>query len=239
MLTQFYALGYNPYNLLTTNQYGVETDLTGWAATGGTLARETGGHIGTYCAHVTTSNATAGEGLSQSVYSQLLGPSVGLNVSASAYCKGTGTVVVLIYERDSAGASLGNGTSATYTLTGTYTKLSHVYTVTNALATQLSMKILTPTKQLAEIYSDSHQICPVPILQAENTAAPLAANRYGMYITQTSPTTIKSDSIPASEKTGIGVYDQMQAPEADNGFLSLAREWFRPTWQKTILQSEV
>jgi hypothetical protein len=53
------------------------------------------------------------------------------------------------------------------------------------------------------------------------------------------PTIIKSDSIPASDITGIGVFDQMQPPISNDHYLQLAREWYKPTVQRLALQGVV
>jgi hypothetical protein len=97
--------------------------------------------------------------------------------------------------------------------------------------------IYTDGQQSAEFYGDVFQLAPSPVAnQSMYSIAPLTANRYGMIIMKKDPTTIKSDSIPASEITGIGVYDQLQPPNSNNYYLSLAREFYRPTRQAIGLQ---
>ena len=68
---------------------------------------------------------------------------------------------------------------------------------------------------------------------------PSPTDQWRMQIISPEPRTIKSDSIPAAELTGIGVYDSTIAAASDDSYLYNAREWFRPTWQRIILQSEV
>lgn len=67
-------------------------------------------------------------------------------------------------------------------------------------------------------------------------ASPNPAQRYRMMIIQKNMTTIKSDSIPATEKTGIVFYDSNISDSADDGSLFRAQEWFRPTHQVLVLQ---
>jgi hypothetical protein len=66
---------------------------------------------------------------------------------------------------------------------------------------------------------------------------PSASNRYGLIVTKKDPTTIKSNSIPSSTITGIGVYDQMRPPSHPDHFKSLMREWHNQTRQALALQS--
>lgn len=70
-------------------------------------------------------------------------------------------------------------------------------------------------------------------------ASPNPADRYRLQIMSQNPRTIKSDSIPASPLTGIGFYDSNIAVNSDDSYLYRAREWFKPTWQKIILESVI
>jgi len=245
MLTQFYTLMYSPYNLLTTNQSNLETDLTGWAGTGSSISRVTPGYGGIgYGIQFDTNNAAANEGIMQTPYSIL--PSAGLaglTLSIHASLRGISggeTVRLYILERDGAGTGIATGFGSIITLTTSMGNYNFKYTLTNDLTEQVSMKVLTSTQQDAVVVGDTFQISPTQSLTTTPwVTPPTNSNRYGLFIIKTHPTTIKTNSIPASDLTGIGVYDQMQPPTADNGFLSLAREWFRPTWQTLLLQSEV
>jgi hypothetical protein len=67
-------------------------------------------------------------------------------------------------------------------------------------------------------------------------ASPNPAQIYRLSIIQQNPTTIKSDSIPATEKTGIIVYDTNILDTADDGMIYRTREWFKPTRQTLALQ---
>ena len=70
------------------------------------------------------------------------------------------------------------------------------------------------------------QLAPIPLSgQIMYSTSPLGANRYGMLIMKKDPTTIKSDSIPASDITGIGVWDQMQPPTSYDYSSQLANEF--------------
>jgi len=239
MLTQPYCLISPVYNILTTNQYGLETDLTGWGASGSTIQRVTPGYGGTgYAIEFTTNNASAGEGIMQTPYTPLpSGSRVGLILNVNAALKSSvagKTVVFQIHERDGAGVSLASTSSSTITLTTSLVGYSFWYTLTNDLTEQVSMKVLTPTTQSATITGDIFQIAPKPNATTTSpwTMAPYASNRFGMMVIKNKPTTIKSNSLPASELTGIGVYDQMEPPSNLNSFSNLAMEWLNPVDQR-------
>lgn len=238
MLTQFYDLCFTTYNMLTTNQYSAETDLTGFVAQGSTITRIADGYDGAYCINIVTNNAASGEGVQLYPHSALpITPAVGLPVYAYAWVKGSGSVVIQLIERDSGGAVVATKSSSVHTLTGSYVKLSVLSLISSTATAYISMKILTPTRQLATINSDAHGLGPTMDSSISgSTYPPISSARYGMIITQKNPTTIKSDTIPACEITGIGVYDQMQPPSSDNYYLSLAREFYRPTQQGIALQ---
>jgi len=245
MLTQFYTLAFSPYNLLTTNQFGLESDLTGWSAVGSTTSRVTPGHGGSgYAIQFDTDNSAIYEGVDQTIRSVL--PSAwraGLILSTKGFLKGSvggETVQFQVNERDGSGTTLVYALSPVFTLTPSFASYNYDYVIERHATEQVSMKILTSAKQDVIVAGDFFQIAPVPSSSSVPiSVTPSLTNRYGMFITKTHPTTIKSDSIPASDLTGIGVYDQMQPSTADNGFLSLAREWFRPAWQKTILEGVI
>jgi len=77
------------------------------------------------------------------------------------------------------------------------------------------------------------QLAPIPLSgQKLYSTSPLEANRYGMLIMKKDPTIIKSDSIPASDITGIGVYDQLVPPTDASGFSNLADEFMIQPWQR-------
>lgn len=242
MLSQFYSLHFNPYNLLTDNQWGLETDLTGWLGVGSTISRVTPGYGGTgYAIQFDTANSASGEGIWQYPYSNLPDRDLsGLNVMVSASLKGSvggETVKFYLTELDNVEGAIVTAQSPTITLTTTLTNYTFKYTLTNPLTRKLSMKVLTPTKQDAIVSGDIFQISPLPDSSVTPwTKPPQEDYRYGILILKKDPTNIKSNSIPASEITGIGVYDQMQPPSSDNYYLSLAREFYRPTKQGIALQ---
>jgi len=244
MLSQYYSLHFNRYNLLSTNAYGIETDATAWAAVGADVPTQTTpGHAGSYAVTTTTDNSASGEGLVLSSPITLpITPSVDLGLQAIGYLKGSGTVKLYIEGLDSSSTLTESIASGTYTLGGSFASASVDFTLTDEDTVKALIKVLTPTTQEATIIGDSFALMPTPNSDATGNlfvTSPTSTYRYGMYIIKKDPTTIKSDSIPASDLTGIGVYDQMQPPTADNGFISLAREWFRPTWQKTILEGVI
>jgi len=51
---------------------------------------------------------------------------------------------------------------------------------------------------------------------------PLNPQQKRLMIVQTSPTTIKSDKIPATAYTGLGIYDKDEAPNDPSGYITLA-----------------
>lgn len=55
---------------------------------------------------------------------------------------------------------------------------------------------------------------------------------YGELILKTNPTTIKSDLIPQSELTGIGVYNRTESSASYNHYSKLAKEWLNPVDQR-------
>lgn len=70
-------------------------------------------------------------------------------------------------------------------------------------------------------------------------ASPSPSDQYRLQIISPEPRTIKSDSIPAAELTGIGVYDATIVSTSDDSYLYRAREWFNPTWQKIVLEGVI
>lgn len=237
MLTQFYSLHFNPHNLLTTNTYGVEEGLDGFYDESSTLERVSGASYGTYHLKCTSKNLQATEGVYLDEVSLLTGNNTGLIFGGRVYLKGTGTWKLLITERKSDDTALNTTSSAPFTLTSTPSVRNIFHTVISSEAEKLNLMIYTDGQQSAEFYGDVFQLAPSPVAnQTIYPIPPLTANRYGMLIMKKDPTTIKSDSIPASEITGIGVYDQLQPPNSNDYYLQLAREFYRPTRQAIGLQ---
>lgn len=237
MLTQFYSLIFNPYNLLTVNQYGIETDTSGWTAISSTLSQQSGGTYGNYLRSV-TSNLVTNEGFQQSPLSSLpVIPATGLIVSGRAMLSGSGTVILSVIERDSGGSFITSTSTSTITLSSTPTLYNISHSITSPNARYVNLQCYTVSKQSATIEGDMFQLAPSPVAnQPMYSGSPLAANRYGMMIMKKNPTTIKSNIIPASEITGIGVYDQMQPPLSNDYYQNLAREWFKPTSQNLTIE---
>jgi hypothetical protein len=240
MLSQFYSLHFNPYNLLTTNMYGVEEGLDGFYDVSSTLEQVSGATYGTYHLKCTSKNLQAMEGVYIKEVSLPTGNNTGLIFGGRAYLKGTGTWKLLIIERKSNYTALNTTSSAPFTLTSTPSVHDIYHTVISSEAEKLNLMIYTDGQQSAEFYGDVFQLAPSPVAnQAMYSIAPLTANRYGMLIMKKDPTIIKSDSIPASDITGIGVFDQMQPPISNDHYLQLAREWYKPTVQRLALQGVV
>lgn len=239
MLTQFYTLVFNPYNILTQNQMDVEADLAGFTAVGSTITQESGGLYGKYIKAI-TNNSTTYEGILLNMRTLPPHDETGLILSGRALLHGSGTCTLVLDERDAVGTLLGTASSSLITLNATPTLYNVPLIISSSNVKNVSLHVYTNVKQTATLNGDMFQIAPIPNSGGNLfSTAPYSPNRYGMFIIKTHPTTIKTNSIPASDLTGIGVYDQMQPSNADNGFLSLAREWFRPTWQTLLLQSEV
>jgi hypothetical protein len=239
----FYALFFNSYNILTTNQYGIESGTTGWEGTGATISQDPDSYTGNYALKAITNDSAVNEGIQENAnyYAEVpVTPTVGLPIFNKTFLKGSGTVQLFIYERDVTKSILTSHHSGTITLTSSYLPAYFTSEVTHPDTRYITMKVLTPTRQAATIYMDSSLVGPIPVYPHTDpiiVAAPTAANRYGLVVTKKDPCTIKSDSIPASSLTGLGVYDQMQPPTTDDYFVQLAREWHKPTQQALALQS--
>jgi hypothetical protein len=243
MLTQFYSLHFNAYNMLSTNQFGLETDLTGWAAAGeATISRVSPGVSGSYCI-----KATGGDGHYDGFYtpnshvvdvSEINDPS-GLIMMFGAWLKGTGKVKMFMDELDSSKSTLNSTSSSLITLTSTFTANSLKHTLTDSDTCYIKLFVdEMDSNSSYEIYGDGFIVCPhYSLTQISTFEAPSSSNRYALMVIKGDPTTIKSDSIPASSMTGLGVYDQMQPPTTDDYFVQLAREWHKPTQQALALQS--
>jgi hypothetical protein len=237
MQTQQYCLNFNIYNLLTTNQYNFEDGTTdGWGpqGTGTTLSTVSPGNVGDYAMRVQTPGSVSGEGVLQSPYSVLPNVNnVGLPVIVKGALKGTGTVKFQIQERDISGTTLSSVEGVDIPLTSSYIYHYLTHTITNPNTRVISVKIVTTSVQTADIYIDAVTLNPLP---ANNIITwlgiPSNSNRYGLIIIKTDPTTIKSDSIPASDVTGIGVYDQMRVSDHADGYVSLSDEFMIQPWHR-------
>ncbi|MGI6483877.1 MAG: hypothetical protein ACOX08_11520 [Methanobacterium sp.] len=152
--------------------------------------------------------------------------------------KGSGTVHLEFIERDSSGSILNSSKSSDTVLSPTFRSKGMFHTITDPDTDYVSLKVLTSVASVAEIYIDNNIIAPTYNLSNDPWhIGPSASNRYGLIITKKDPTTIKSNSIPSSTITGIGVYDQMRPPSHPDHFKSLMREWHNQTRQALALQS--
>jgi len=147
------------HNLLTANQSNVETDTTGFTQAGSTVTKVTtngdgAAYAGTGFLKVVTDNAAANEGVQ--VDSTLV-PYSNVTYTGSVYLRGSGTVVVKIYEYNSAAGVIGNTASSQITLTGTWTKyeVSRVFAKNGHKAV---VTVYTDTQQDITFYCDNFQL---------------------------------------------------------------------------------
>ena len=241
MITQPYSLHYAPYNLLTQNQFDLESGVAGWAGTGtdGPITQVSPGWYGSYCAKVTT-HGGVNKGITQSDMSDIsyIDDPTGLIMYGGMGLKGSGIVRLEIYERDSTGSILNSSVSSDIVLSPTFSLKPIFHTITDPDTEYVTLKVVTRVASVAEIYIDQNFLGPsYNLIYTHWHIAPSASNRYGLIITKKDPTTIKSNSIPSSTITGIGVYDQMRPPSHPDHFKSLMREWHNQTRQALALQS--
>ncbi len=234
MLTQPYSLHYVPYNLLTQNQCDLESGVAGWVGTGtdGPITQVSPGWYGSYCAKVTTLGS-ANQGIMQDpgAYCDIsdIDDPTGLIIYGGMGLKGSGTVRLSIYERDSSGSILNSSVSSDIVLSPTFTSKPILHTITDPDTDYVSLKVLTTVASVAEIYIDQNFLGPsYNLIYTHWHIAPVDSNRYGLIITKKDPTTIKTNSIPASSMTGLGVYDQMQPPNNCINFKNLALSSLNP-----------
>ena len=137
-------------NLLTANQSSVETDLTGFTATGSSISRVTieAWHGGASL-QVITDNSVAGEGFRIPLSS--LTPSV--TYTYSVYLKGTGTVYLQLSEQTVTWSGVGNTDSAVITLTSKWQRYSVTRTF-GTTGTNANLRVLTNVKQGITFYAD-------------------------------------------------------------------------------------
>lgn len=234
MLTQPYSLHYTPYNLLTQNQFDLESGVAGWVGTGtdGPITQVSPGWYGSYCAKVTTLG-DVGQGIMQDAgaYCDIsyIDDPTGLIMYGGMGLKGSGTVHLEFIERDSSGSILNSSVSNNIVLSSTFKSRPIFHTITNPDTDYVSLKVLTTVASVAEIYIDQNFLGPSYNLSNNPWhIGPSASNRYGLIVTKKDPTTIKTNSIPASSMTGLGVYDQMQPPKNCINFKNLALSWLNP-----------
>jgi len=142
-------------NLLTANQSSVETDTTGFTGVESTITRDTTEYWnGSASLKVETNNATTVEGV---VTNPSTDVSAALNYTFSCYVKGSGTVKVILSERDAENAAIGQGESAPITLTSSWQEVS-VSRLFGATGVKVRLLILTQTQQAATFYVDGLQL---------------------------------------------------------------------------------
>jgi hypothetical protein len=140
------------YNLFLPNQANCCEDGTtsGFWAIGSTLSADSANaYIGDYCLKCVTPNVVINEGFGTDIVS--IKP--GLKYSVTIRMKGSGTVYIQLLSRNEAGTIVNSASSATVTLSSTWTKISLSLQTTSE--SFISIKIMTSTKQSATIYVDN------------------------------------------------------------------------------------
>lgn len=233
MLTQFYTIVFTPYNVFSKNVYsGTDTlgDTTGFRPQGSatiessTLYPDTGTRT-LKC----QMSAGTGNGFNTFPYPRVR---AGSYVSGRMYLAGSGTVVLQLNERDSDDTIINTTTSAPITLTTTPTRYS-VNAIFSDAGVKAGMKVLNnSSSNPATVYADSITMCPSYQLKHPGTRAPSEDNKYAMFILKQDPTTIQSDSIPASSLTTIGFFDQTNHYGGTHSYYNLIREAMIKTLQQ-------
>lgn len=145
-------------NLLTANQAGLTTDMTGLNVYSGcTISRETGPQyrvVGGAALKVVTNNGAASEGV-WTLPSVSVSPSVAY--TASVWLCGSGTVQLSIIDRDSSDAAIGMAISGVITLTATPTRYSVAKTMASNAA-YARLRVFTDVQQAATFYASGLQI---------------------------------------------------------------------------------
>lgn len=158
-------------NLLTDNQADVEIDLTGFFANNSTMTRDTDEFLqGVASLKMVTANVGTTEG----AFTGSAGVTASKDYTASVYLKGSGTVKILLIERNAAdNADIGSTTLTDIVLASTWTR----YSVSRSFgATGLNARLLLGTKDNVSItyYADKLQI------EQSSTATPWRLpSRYG------------------------------------------------------------
>ena len=83
----------------------------------------------------------------------------------------------------------------------------------------------------ASIVMNTDYYCNIWNRGSGTCASPNPADNYRLQIIKTLPTTIKSDKIPSSSLTGIGVINNTEATNSYNHYANIALEWFIKTKQ--------
>lgn len=146
-----------PRNLLTDNQAGVEADTSGFGInnTGTTLSRDTSERYGGNASlKVVCDGSVASQGF---VFSTTTLVSPSKTYTGSCYVKGSGTVILLITEKNGTGDTVGNTTSNIITLSSNWQRIyiSRSFGTTGVGA---KLIVVTPTAQAITFYSDNLQL---------------------------------------------------------------------------------
>jgi hypothetical protein len=227
MEDQFYSLIITQYNMLTTNQYNGTEDGTingFYPLNSGVISSSTDySYTGARSLKCLTPNAVSGEGFAL-VNVTLPNNYYNGYMDYSCYLRGSGTVKLYGYEYNSSGSQLDYTESSVVTLSSTWQPVS-VRNLFSENGARAILGVKTASQQAATIYGDAFSVAPTPLDAAISYTAPSVNNRYALMIMKKDPCTIKSDSIPASSITGLGVYDQMQPPNTCTDFEDLAYSW--------------
>jgi hypothetical protein len=250
MLSQHYALVFNPFNLLSPNQTNLENGTTeGWISSGeSNISITTDSWYGTYAIKVVTTSDGYFDGMRTNDDDDIdlyeftdLTDFSGLQMLFSTGLKGIGIARLYVYELDESKSTLTSHYTPDITLSKSYVGKYLYYTIQNANTRYLRLYIVSPTYDSSfEVKADQMFCGPIhQELYAVWAVLHSSENKYGLMINQKNPTTIKSNSIPACELTGLGVFDQMQPPSSPDSFNNLALEWLNPVNQRMRIVNRV
>jgi len=237
-------------NILTTNQAGAETNTDGFSPTdGSTLSNVTDWFVDGSKSLKCVTSATALSGVMITGVTPVLGVDHSFHTHIKADTAGK-TMHLYMWDQDWNGLC----DPVEFVTTGDE-QVVPIVGVPSTGDTSLTIGILNDSAEVVTFRIDSNYMdttlvntdismltqfyCNLWNKGYGSCTTPSPADRWRMQIISPEPRTIKSDSIPAAELTGIGVYDSTIAEASDDSYLYNAREWFRPTWQKIVLQSEV
>ena len=222
MLTQNYCTIMQGYtNLLTSNQADccANGTTTGFVkVNNATISVSTeqspdGGNV--------LKVATSASGISNGVTTGNFGTHVTQNYTAKIYAYIPLGIQCKIYINAGGGGTLITGTGAW-----------NWYTVTENVPSASTFGFYCyVSNSITNVYIHKIQISNIDMPWiAGQTTAPI--NNYGLEIIKQSPTTIKSDKIPADILTGIGVYDNTVSTSSNDYYANLAREFLVHPIQK-------
>jgi|GEM_PF-5753710 len=141
-------------NLFTANQSSVETDTTGFTAVGSTISKNYFWAVnGKASLRVKTNRDAAYEGVE--IGNVSIGGAFG--TTFSTYIKGSGTVILRLYELNSGGSELRHTDSASIVLSNTVV-IKSVSVTTGADCVNAKCAVITNSQQTADFYIDCLQI---------------------------------------------------------------------------------